>query len=281
MDRIAFMGSTTVGKKILEGCAQSLKKVTLEMGGNDSAIVCSDVDVPSIIPKVAMAAFANTGQICMAIRRVYIHESIYGYVLSELVKFVEEKLVVGDGFEEGTVLGPISHASQFKRVKEYLADIKRSKLKIATSSTKALVREGFFVSPVVLDNPPDDSRAVVEELFGMFHLQDYALGNGEMLTIMAAPILPLLKWSDEEDVIRRANNTEHGLGASVWSNDMVQAERISRQLEAGTIWINTHGELEPNVAFACHKSSGYGAACGIEGMKSYCKVQSIFNRPSL
>ena len=177
VDRVAFTGSISTGKKILERCAGGLKKVTLEMGGNDPAIVCADVDLPSIIPKIAMIAFVNTGQLCMAIKRVYIHESIYEAALPAMVEFVETNMKIGDGFEENTFLGPISHAFQFERVKDFLAGIKKDKLVVATGSLKPLDRTGMFISPIVLDNPPEDSSPVVDEPFGAFTLRKTLLLN--------------------------------------------------------------------------------------------------------
>ncbi|TGJ86594.1 hypothetical protein E0Z10_g2197 [Xylaria hypoxylon] len=258
VDKIAFTGSISTGKKILQTCSGSLKRVTLEMGGNDPAIICGDVDIAAITPKVAMISFVNSGQLCMAVKRVYVHESIYEAFLASIVEFVENNLKVGDGFEENSFIGPITHQAQFDRVKDLMADIKKNKFKIATRGSQDTSQQGLFISPIILDNPPEDSRPVVDEPFG--------------------PILPLLVWKDESDVVQRANNTEYGLGASVWSKDVGQANRIASKLKAGSIWINTHGELEPNVAFGCHKSSGHGVECGVEGLRAYCNVQSVYSR---
>ncbi|KAI8622890.1 Aldehyde/histidinol dehydrogenase [Xylariaceae sp. FL1651] len=259
VDKVAFTGSISTGKKILQTCSGSLKRVTLEMGGNDPAIICGDVDIAAIVPKVAMISFVNSGQLCMAVKRLYVHESIYDAFLAALVDFVESNLIVGDGFEENSFIGPITHQAQFDRVTELLEHIRNSDTKIATKRSLDARHQGFFIQPVVLDNPPEDSRPVVDETFG--------------------PILPLLRWGDESDVIQRANNTEYGLGASVWSKDITQANRIANKMKAGSVWINTHGELEPNVAFGCHKSSGFGVECGVEGLKAYCNVQSVYSRP--
>lgn len=164
VDKIAFTGSIATGKKILQSCG--LKRLTLEMGGNDPAIICEDVDIATVVPAVAGIALVNSGQLCMAIKRVYIHESIYDDFAKALVAFVEAYLKVGDGFEEGSFIGPISHASQFDRVKQYLTDIEKAGLTLLSGSTKPLERKGYFIAPVIIDNPPDTSRVVTEEPFG-------------------------------------------------------------------------------------------------------------------
>ncbi|KAH7459281.1 hypothetical protein FOMA001_g20108 [Fusarium oxysporum f. sp. matthiolae] len=256
IDKVSFTGSTATGKRVMQSCAATLKRVTLELGGNDPAIVCSDVDVKTIAPKLALSALLNSGQICIAIKRIYIHESIYDELLKELVAEVN-KLHVADGMENGAVLGPVQNQLQFDRVKELLADIESQKLNLATGSTGAsTLSQGYFIIPTVVDNPPDDSRIVVEEPFG--------------------PVFPVLKWKDEEEVLRRANDSPMGLGASIWTRNIEQGEKMAKKLKAGTVWINTHLELQPNIPFGGHKQSGVGAEHGVEGIRSYCNTQAVF-----
>ncbi|KAI8944203.1 aldehyde dehydrogenase [Xylaria longipes] len=256
--KVSFTGSCATGKRVMESCSKNLTRVSFELGGNDPAIVCGDVDPVSVAQKVGLFALLRSGQLCMAIKRVYVHESVYDAVLEELVKHFEG-VKVGDGFEEGTVVGPLSNEPQYERVKELLAHIEETRLDVRPrdgQSVKGL--KGFFIRPIVVANPPDDARVVVEEPFG--------------------PILPVMKWSDEADVIRRANDTSYGLGASVWSRDLEQADRIGNRLQAGNIWINTHCELQASTAFACHKQSGFGSELGVDGLKGWCNVQAVYTR---
>ncbi|KAI3332058.1 ALDH-like protein [Xylariaceae sp. AK1471] len=210
----AFTGLISTSKKILQTRSDSLKTVMLELGGNGPTIICRDVDIAAIVPKVAVISFVNYGQLFMAAKRLYVHEAIYDLFLAAIVQFVDNTKV-GDGFEADSFIGLITYQGQFEREP---------------------VQKVLFITPVILDNPPEDSRPVIEELF--------------------CPILPVLKWKDESDVIRRANSTDYGSGASVWSKDMEQAKRIGSKLKAGSVGINTHGKLEPKVEFGCHKNSG-------------------------
>ncbi|KAI1660890.1 aldehyde dehydrogenase [Daldinia decipiens] len=255
---VSFTGSTPVGKKVMESCSKTLKRVVMELGGNDPAIVCANVDPVSVAIKIASVAFCHSGQICIATKRIYIHEAVYDAVLAAMVEFVKT-LKLGSG--EDAYTGPINNKNHFEYVKDLLADVERTKLTVATGSTKPPSdMGGYYIVPTIIDNPPDDARVVVEEQF--------------------APVLPLMKWSDEADVISRANNTNMGLGASVWSRDMDQAERLGKQLQAGNIWINTHAELQTSAPFPAHKQSGLGTAMAVDGLKACCNVQTIHTRPA-
>ncbi|WKT41310.1 Aldehyde dehydrogenase, N-terminal [Fusarium oxysporum f. sp. vasinfectum] len=193
----SFTGSTATGKKVLKSAAGNLKRVTLELGGNDISIVCSDVNVKEVTPKLAMAALANSGQLCIAIKRIFVHESIYDDVLETLASTVNS-LPVGDGLESTTVMGPVQNHLQFDRVKSLLADIQSHGLKLAAGSTSPSdAGKGYFITPTVVNNPPDASRIVVEEPFG--------------------PVFPILKWKDEDEVLRRANgNPMPRFGPQTW-----------------------------------------------------------------
>ncbi|KAJ4422989.1 hypothetical protein N0V82_002383 [Gnomoniopsis sp. IMI 355080] len=257
VDMISFTGSGTAGKAVTKSCSATLKRVTLELGGNDPAIICADVDPVATATKIAMFAFCNSGQVCMAIKRVYVHESVYDEFLAALVEHVGTLQV---GVDETSFLGPVASENSFKRLKYMLEDVERSGINIATGGTQPIAeKKGFYLPATIIDNPPEDSAVVKQEQFG--------------------PVLPLLKWSDESDAIQRANETETGLGSSVWTRDAEQATRIRKQLKSGNVWINTHAEIMPNIPFGGHKQSGYGVEWGVEGMKAYSNLQAIYARP--
>ncbi|EXJ71975.1 aldehyde dehydrogenase (NAD+) [Cladophialophora psammophila CBS 110553] len=253
-DKISFTGSTVTGKKVMESAAKTLKRVTLELGGKDPAIICKNVDINAVAAKIATLAFLNSGQICLAIKRIYVHESIHDKFRDAMVEFTKT-LKVGDGTEEGVFLGPIQNKMQYEKVKTFFNDIEKEKWTVAVGG-KNEDKPGYFITPTIIDKPADDSRIATEEPFG--------------------PIVPLMTWTDEADVVARANNTKMGLGASVWSDDLDEAARIARQLDAGSVWVNTHLEVDPNAPFGGHKESGIGFEWGIGGLKSFCNVQSLF-----
>lgn len=254
--KVSFTGSTATGRKVMETCAKTLKRVTLELGGNDGAIICRDVDIESTAQKVATFALFNSGQVCIAIKRIYIESTIYRPFVEAMAKFAES-LVVGDGFDDKTFLGPVQNAPQYERVQEIIRSVRDENLKLALGKAETTSPDrGYFINPIIVDNPPEDSKIVMEEPFG--------------------PIFPVMQWDSEEDVIQRVNNGEMGLGASIWTRDAAQADRISTQLEAGNIWINSHQQLQPNAPFGGHKSSGIGSELGLDGIKSYCNSQTIY-----
>lgn len=259
--KVSFTGSTATGKKVMASCAATLKRLTLELGGNDAAIVWPDVDLARVVPKLGALAFLHSGQICMNIKRLYVHEAIYDAFLAQLVAFVKTLKIAGAGDAEAFT-GPVQNGAQYARVRDLYGEVAKQNWSVALGgldSTSATgERKGFFLPPTIIDNPPDESRIVVEEPFG--------------------PIVPLLKWSDEKDVVRRANDSMMGLGASVWSADVERAERMARRLEAGNVWVNSHFELAPHVPFGGHKWSGIGLDWGVEGMKGWCNAQAVWVR---
>ncbi|KAK0759121.1 hypothetical protein N5P37_008610 [Trichoderma harzianum] len=255
IDKISFTGSTQTGKLVMQSASKTLKRVTLELGGNDPAIVFPDVDVDKVAEKVALYAFLNSGQVCLNLKRIYIHESIYEEFRDAMVKHIKA-YTLGNGADAGVSHGPLQNSMQYDRVKTFFDDIEKQGWKVAVGGKIEPPTNGFYIAPTVIDRPPENSRIVVEEPFG--------------------PIVPLLSWSTEEEVIARANNTTMGLGASIWSNDIEKAAKIGREMEAGTVWINTHFEISPIVPFGGHKESGIGAEWGLNGLKSFCNVQSMF-----
>ncbi|KAH7072464.1 aldehyde dehydrogenase-like protein [Paraphoma chrysanthemicola] len=252
--KISFTGSTFTGKKVMESASKTLKRVTLELGGNDPALIFEDVDIDDVAQKVATFSFLNSGQICLALKRIFVQESIADKFLQALVKATEQ-LKVGPGDQPDVFLGPIQNSMQYERVKGFFSDIEKENWKVAAGGTNPS-GPGYFITPTIIDRPADTSRIVTEEPFG--------------------PIIPFLTFSSEEDAVAKANDTKMGLGASVWSKDVKRANRVAKQIEAGTVWVNTHFELDPRVSFSGHKESGIGSEWGVGGLKSYCNAQALF-----
>jgi acyl-CoA reductase-like NAD-dependent aldehyde dehydrogenase len=249
--KVAFTGSTATGKKVMESVAGTLKRLTLELGGNDAAIVLEDVNPKEVAPKIYAGAMFNAGQACIAIKRLYVHDSIYDAVCDELGKLARET-VVGDGMEEGTQMGPIQNKAQFEKVKGFLQDARRNGTIVAGG---VLEREGYFVQPTIVRDVPDTARLVREEQFG--------------------PVLPVLRYSDIDDVIARANDTDFGLGGSVWSSDRERAFGVAVRINSGTVWVNKHLDVGPDTPFAGAKQSGIGVEMGQEGLQEFTQATII------
>lgn len=198
----------------------------------------------------------------MDVKRIYVHESIYDKFLATLVTFVKQ-YKTGDHSDAEAYFGPIQNSMQYNKLQDLYSQINKQGWKTALGGAiapQASGKKGYFVAPAIIDNPPETSRIVTEEPFG--------------------PIVPVLKWSDEEDVIRRANDSKFGLGGSVWSKDVSRAKRMAEQLEAGSIWVNTHFELAPHVPFGGHKWSGIGMEWGVTGLKGWCNPQAYWVKHS-
>jgi acyl-CoA reductase-like NAD-dependent aldehyde dehydrogenase len=255
IDKIGFVGSVATGKRVLASAAASnLKRVSLELGGNDAAIVLADADIEAIAPQLFWSAFVNSGQRCMAVKRVLVHESAIDRLGSALARLANQAKV-GDGFEPGVELGPVQNRPQFERVLGLIDNaLKRGGR--ALSGGAALNRPGYFIAPTVITGVAEGTPLVDEEQFG--------------------PVLPLLSFADIDEAVTRANATRFGLGASVWSGDPECAESIARRLEAGTIWINTHGGSMPQIPFGGFKESGVGRGMGLMGLKSYTEARVIY-----
>ncbi len=250
--KISFTGSTATGQKVMASAAQTLKRITLELGGNDASIVLDDADPKKIAPGVFEGAFQNSGQVCLAIKRLYVHESIYDEMCDELVRIANDT-VVDDGSKQGTKLGPLQNKMQYEKVKGFL-DAARKDGKIVAGG-EAMDRPGYFIKPTIVRDIKEGARLVDEEQFG--------------------PVLPVIKYSDQDDVIRRANGTTYGLGASVWSSDKKRAHDVASQLEAGTVWINKHLDMAPNIPFGGAKQSGIGVEFAEEGLAEFTQLQII------
>lgn len=250
--KISFTGSADIGRKVMAGAAAHLKRLTLELGGNDPAIVLPDADLDACIPQLFWGAFGNSGQWCVGIKRLYVHDDIYPQVLDALVAYARN-VPMGDGMHPDNLLGPLQNARQYAKVVDILDDCIKCGLRFAHGGTIQPDQKGYFVPVTLIDNPPDESRIVVEEAFG--------------------PVLPVLRYNDFDDVVRRANDTNYGLGASVWGQDITLAQKLADRLEAGTVWINevyVHGTDFP---FSGHKLSGLGSEHGVEGLQAYVNLK--------
>src|SRR5215217_19094 len=253
IDKVSFTGSTQTGRKVMASAADTLKRITLELGGNDAAIVLPDVDVKKVAEDLFWAAFRNTGQICIASKRMYVHKDVYEPLKQALVDYAAT-VKIGDGADQGTQLGPIQNKQQYQRVLDLIEDARAQGYSFLVGGEKSDA-PGYFVPITILDNPPEDSRIVQEEQFG--------------------PILPLLKVDSVEEAIARANASEYGLGGTVWSADTAAALAVGEQLQTGTVWINETQHLSPLVSFAGLKQSGVGVENGIDGLLEYTNTQTI------
>ncbi|WP_326750802.1 aldehyde dehydrogenase family protein [Streptomyces hirsutus] len=241
---VTFTGSIPTGRAVAEGAAASLARVTLELGGNDAAILLEDVDVEGIADRLFWAAFRNCGQVCMAVKRVYAPVRLYSEVVEALAQRAKTA-VVGPGLDPGSQLGPVNNAPQLARVERYTNQALADGARVAAGGCR-LDRPGYFFAPTILADVPAGSPVVTEEQFG--------------------PVLPVLPYGSLDEVVEAANSTAFGLGGSVWGTDLDRAETVADRLECGTAWINHHAELSLAQPFAGIKESGVGVAGGPWGL---------------
>jgi aldehyde dehydrogenase (NAD+) len=253
IDKIGFTGSTATGKKIMRGAADTMKRVTLELGGNDAAIVLPDVDVKAVSEALFWGAFRNTGQICVAAKRLYVHEDIYEEFFRAFVDYAAT-VKMGDGAKQGTQLGPIQNRMQFERVRELIADSIAHGYKVHSIGEQP-PGDGYFTPLTVVEDPPEASRIVAEEQFG--------------------PVIPILKFKSVDEVVSRANASPYGLAGSVWSKDTDLAEDIAARLQCGNVWINAIQDSPLIAPIAGHKQSGLGVENGNPGLLEYTNVQTV------
>ncbi|MFT5442684.1 MAG: acyl-CoA reductase-like NAD-dependent aldehyde dehydrogenase [Myxococcota bacterium] len=251
--KISFTGSAPTGKKIMSSAAGTLKRITLELGGNDAAIVRSDANPSKVAGPIFDMAFQNSGQVCGAIKRLYVHDDIYDAVCNELVKHAEGKKV-GNGMEEGVDFGPVQNKMQFDRVCELAESARKDGGRFLTGG-KPSEGTGYFFPLTLVADLTDGSRLVDEEPFG--------------------PILPIIRFTDDDDVLRRANDTVFGLGGSVWSADVDRATDMASQLETGSAWVNQHFNLSPFLPFGGVKESGMGVENGPWGLAEFTSAQVL------
>ncbi|RSL90683.1 hypothetical protein CEP52_014521 [Fusarium oligoseptatum] len=255
IQKISFTGSTATGKMIMASASSGLKNVTLELGGNSASIIFPDVDIDIVAPQVALGSFFNSGQLCVASKRVYVHKDIYDAFLSKMVEVVKSWKVGSPSTPGGVMLGPVQNEMQYNVVRSILKDSVDKGYRFALGGHLQADSSSFIIPPSIVDNPPDDSRVVKAEAFG--------------------PIVPVQSWSDEDELLSRVNNTPTGLGGAVWSSDIDRAHRIASRIHAGTIWINSFEKPLPQAYLAGHKESGVGGEWGRHGLLSFLQPPDI------
>jgi acyl-CoA reductase-like NAD-dependent aldehyde dehydrogenase len=253
IQKIIFTGSIPTGKKVMSSSANSLKRVTLELGGNDAGVVLDDADPAAIAAGIVKGAFMNNGQVCAALKRLYVPEAMYDELCEQLVQAAQQGKM-GNGMEEGVTQGPLANKMQFDKVVSLLDDAKANGGRVLCGGD---VPEGpgYFLPHTIVADVSDGMRIVDEEQFG--------------------PLLPVIKYTDLDDAIAKANGLEVGLGGSVWSADTDKASAVAARLECGTAWINQHGGIAPNIPFGGVKCSGIGVEFGEEGLQEYTTIQIV------
>ncbi|WP_036234521.1 aldehyde dehydrogenase family protein [Marinobacterium litorale] len=251
--KLVFTGSTPTGQSIMRNAAGNLKRLTLELGGNDAGIVLEDADIDQIAPAIFQGAFLNMGQTCAALKRLYVHDSMYDALVQRLVELAQQQ-VLGSGLDSSVTFGPVQNKKQLEFVSELVADAKAQGANILCGG-EPLPREGYFYPPTIVAEVSDGTRLVDEEQFG--------------------PVLPVIRYSSVDEVIQRANDNVNGLGGSVWGRDLEQARKVAQQLECGTVWINNHAEVLPHCPFGGCKMSGIGVEFGEEGLLEYTTAQLV------
>jgi acyl-CoA reductase-like NAD-dependent aldehyde dehydrogenase len=252
VDKISFTGSTATGKKVMEAAARAVKRVTLELGGNDAAIVLDDADPVEVAGKVFQAAMMNAGQVCLAVKRAYVPAPLYDAFCDELARLANQA-VVDEGTAQGAQIGPVQNKMQFEKLKGLLESAKAEGKIIAGG--EAIDRDGYFIQPTIVRDVSEDARIVREEQFG--------------------PVLPVLSYDDIDDVIARANDTDYGLGGSVWGKDIDRAVSVAEKVQSGTVWVNQHLGLSPVIPFRGAKQSGIGGELGLEGLQEFTQAKIV------
>jgi len=250
--KIVFTGSCATGQRVMQSAATTMKRLTLELGGNDAGIVLPDADPKAIAEGLFWGGFINNGQTCAAMKRLYVHERIHDDVCEHLVAFAR-KIPVGDGMNEQNILGPVQNRMQFDKVSRLVADAKKKGSVLLGGEPG----EGLFFPPTIIAGLSNADALVHEEQFG--------------------PALPVIRYRDVEEAITAANDSKNGLGGSVWSSDIEHARRIALRMECGSVWINKHGAIQPNAPFGGVKTSGLGVEFTEEGLREYTDAQVIFS----
>jgi acyl-CoA reductase-like NAD-dependent aldehyde dehydrogenase len=253
--KVIFTGSTATGRRIMESAAPTLKRLTLELGGNDAGIVLPDADPKAIVEGLFWGAFINSGQTCACLKRLYVHDSIYDDVCRELTAYARN-VTVGDGLAETSMLGPLQNKMQFDIVSSYVEDARAKGGRVLLGGDPPS-GPGYFY-PVTLVADVDHGCKLVDlEQFG--------------------PALPIIRYSTVSEAIAKANDSVSGLGGSVWGTDLAKAKSVASQLECGSVWINKHGTVQPNAPFGGVKQSGFGVEFGVDGLKEFTTIQTVLS----
>ncbi|EQB01053.1 hypothetical protein L485_11355 [Sphingobium baderi LL03] len=250
---ISFTGSIRAGQAIMVNAAPGLKRLSLELGGNDAAIVLPDADIDSVAPRLFMGAFYRSGQVCAAIKRLYVHRDIAASLI-EALRNVAETAVLGDPFDPAVTFGPLSNRQQFEIVKG-LVDTAVSQGGSVATGGSPLNRPGNFFPPTLVTDVDESNPLVQQEQFG--------------------PALPILSYDSIDDAVDRANSTQFGLGGSVWTSDVDAGTAVVRRIQSGSVWVNRHGLVLPDTPFGGMKLSGLGRANGNVGFDSYAELQTV------
>ena len=253
--KVMFTGSTAAGKAIIRSSADTVKRLTLELGGNDAGIVLPDADPKAIAEGLFWGAFINTGQTCAALKRLYVHDDIYDAVCEELTT-VAAAMPMGVGLDESNVLGPLQNKAQYDIVADLVEAARESGARILLGGNPDAAQPGYFYPTTLVADIDNNNPLVAEEQFG--------------------PALPIIRYSTIDQAVEMANALDVGLGASVWSPNLAAAREVAARIEAGTVWINKHGAVDPRVPFGGAKQSGYGLEFGVEGLK-HLGVPQIIN----
>lgn len=253
IDLIAFTGSSATGRAIMASAAAGLKRVVLELGGNDAAIVLDDVDPTVVGPALFRSAFINSGQVCQAIKRLYVAREVHDEVVAEIVRAAEQARLGGPD-DQGATFGPLTTPAQMGIVSELVEDARAAGGTVLCGGARA-DRAGNFYPPTVVTGLGDSDRLVAEEQFG--------------------PALPVLAFDTVEEALARANGTDFGLSASVWTGDVERGAQVAAQLVAGSVWINRHAGVEPHIPFGGLKQSGIGRESGLAGLLGYTETRTV------
>jgi aldehyde dehydrogenase (NAD+) len=254
IDKVAFTGSTEVGKIILKASTGNLKKVSLELGGKAPNIIFPDADLDQAVPTAMMGVFFNSGQVCCAGTRIFVQRDRYDEVVDKLANF-SKGVTMGDPFDQKSTIGPLVSREQFDRVKGYLEVGKKEGAKVAAGG-EAGTGKGYFVKPTLFSGVKNDMQIAREEIFG--------------------PVGAAISFTDENDAVFQGNNTDYGLSAAVWTRDVNRAHKMARSLKAGTVWVNCFNQLDPISPFGGYKQSGFGRELGRYAIDLYTQIKSVW-----